>query len=143
MQNVYALDGYSSDEISRLSEIEKNIYGRAYVNRDYETRLKKAEKRVFGAVQSGTFNSRINLLSNVIDSSKQINNYPFIQRGYKRNTPLTILRNTFINRGGVITGFTPPPYPFYSQNQAENNYYNPQIHKKFPPTFRNQRKIKK
>jgi len=136
VQNVYAYDNYSSDALDKLSFIERSLFGSTGSGYDYETRLKNAERKVFGASQSGDFNARINLLSNIIDSSNQNYNYTFSTKGYTTNTPFRIIRNALIQRQGVITGFTPPLYPVYTQNSPERRYYHTRVHKKFPPKNR-------
>ena len=132
-QSVFAHENYSADTINQLASIERSIFGRTDTEYDFETRLKNAERKVFGAVQSGDFDSRINLLTNVLESSNQNYYSSFNSYKVKSNTPLKIIRNALIQRQGVLTGFTPSPYPVNIENQNRKYRYNMRRHKNIPP----------
>lgn len=120
---------FSVYEINKLSALERTIYGRTVRSGDFEKRLNNAEKIVLGNIQSGSVSDRLNYLSAVIDSSnKGYYNFANVQNNKKFNL-LNILANIFLNRQGVITGYTPQIEDYYK----ENNYYSQ--YNNFPSTY--------
>lgn len=123
-------DDFSKENLKKLSLIERNIFGRVSKNTDYNERLNSAEKRVFGSVQSGDIESRINFLGTVVESSRQgYSNYVSVPN-YVIN-PIGIIRNAIVQRQGVLTGFTPPPPPPPANYYNNNLYYNGNV----PPMY--------
>lgn len=134
--NVFAYDDeFSKENIKKLFIIERIIFGKVSKNTDYNARLNAAEKKVFGAVQSGNVEDRINFLGTVAETSNQGYERYVNPPVYTTNNPLGIITNLLIQRQGVLTGFTPP-----LEENYQNNYYRPYYEREYknvPPMYRN------
>ena len=115
---VYSENESSMDDLARA---EKIIFGQYNTRMNPYTRLARAEQTVFGTVQSGDFNSRVNFINQVLDNSNKGKiNY------YNRQNKINRLKyavNDILK--GSMTGYTPQIYI----NTLPNGFYNT-----IPPT---------
>lgn len=106
-------------EIRNLNRAEAMVLGQNNFNVPLETRLAMTEQQLFGSIQSGSLNDRINMVNRVLNNSQnqQIQNYRM------KNRLMNAVRNLTT---GYMTGFTPPVYNNYSNfpNYINNRYYN-------------------
>ena len=113
--------------MAELRRLEQKILRQTYTSDDVENRLARLESVVFGATQSGAFDTRFQRLK--IAMRQNASHQPFCtnQRDfYDAATLPTSARaknilNNFVNGLGTITGFTPPVYDPFSDGGFSNN----------------------
>ncbi len=125
--NVYSLpmdtEYYDLDNLS-LAETRILGYSRNDKNINPYDRLAKVEQKIFGTVQSGDFNSRVNFINKILDNSN-IENSGYISNSYPKTNKLKKIVNDIFN--GSITGYTPPVYNYpnvYRNYPLRRNYKN-------------------
>lgn len=112
--------------ISKLSKLEKKIFGQEFILNNSEDRIERLEQKVFGAVQSGDLNTRIKTLE--IASKNNTNNLD------ENDSKWSFIGGNSMQ--GFPTGITPSISPYY------NNYYNtfnslPVRSRMYNPAYRN------
>lgn len=109
-----------------LERAEATVFGRNNVNQPLETRVALMEQNLFGTIQSGNLNDRINFVNKVLSNSNGYYNmnYP------PKNKLRAALNNLFT---GTMTGFTPTVYP-----NVYSNTYN-----KYPSRYLNNGYVRK
>lgn len=116
-----------SGDFSGLDRLEKQILSQNYNYDSVETRLERLENNMFGAVQSGSLQDRIELLQNASKSYKAYSpnqDYAYNNSYYPYRAPIftgstgsnwkNMLWGNFRNQlTGTPTGFTPAMDPAY------------------------------
>lgn len=96
-----------------LSQTERKILNRDYYGENELDRLERLELELFGTVQQGSYQNRLNLIAR--------------NAGSRRSGVLSALSEIFSLRdfrGGYATGYTPPVYvPSSYSAGSYNNYY--------------------
>ena len=106
-----------------LSELEKNVFEKTYEKEDELSRVSRLEAQVLGAIQQGNINNRVNMLKDVIASSKSQYTSPYgtCYGGYMPQVNSNKgIKNTLSRLGDIFgkgcpTGISPqiPPYDTY------------------------------
>ena len=116
-----------------LTTLEKQIFGRSFSRENPETRIKRLETNLLGAVQSGNLNNRFQTLlttAHHYNENTALNTFSTQQNSGFGNSIRKVF-NTITN-SGYMTGYTPPispygynyPYGFPQQNTYYNNWNN-------------------
>ncbi len=118
---VFAYDyNQNSYALQNLNRAELILFGHNN-NSDPYTRLALAEQRLFGTVQSGNFEQRVNLVNRVLENSRQNPNAYVANNNSNKINKLRYILNDVLN--GQMTGYTPPVY----YNNDPQMYYNTTI----------------
>lgn len=111
----YNTTPYNSYDLQNLNAVEYAVLGRNNTSLSPHARLALTEQRLFGTVQPGNFNNRVNFINQVLSNNNQNN---------LRKNRIKYAINEILN--GTITGYTPPVYtPNMSYNHNLNNYNRP------------------
>jgi len=133
----------SSISSATLSKIEKKVFGRSFIGDNNLNRLSRLEQRVFGAVQRGETNNRVQRLKTA--TQNYANNYAYTPNYYRRSYPAYGYYNNPYNMyapyrpykraklkglfraltGASLTGFTPPASDILAQNGYTNSTIDP------------------
>lgn len=100
-------------EIKNLNRAEAMVLGRNNYNVPIEERLAITEQQLFGSIQSGNINDRINTINKVLNNSRKEQ----IQKYQKKNKILNAVKNLTT---GYMTGYTPPVYNNFNYNSIPN-----------------------
>ncbi|MCD7878484.1 MAG: hypothetical protein LUG16_00960 [Candidatus Gastranaerophilales bacterium] len=111
---------------NQLDDIEYSKYGQIYSNDSLSSRLNRLETDLLGMTQSGSIDSRINMLMNMSENAHNpgaiysYNNYPVKKSTIK--SFFDSVSDTF--SGGTMTGFTPSLHDntFYSGGLYGNGF---------------------
>ena len=127
---------YNLSDLNSLNRAEYFLFGRNNPNLPPQARLAMTEQRLFGTIQHGTFNERVNFVNKVLANSA---NDPFYNANINKIRKTNRIKNALNNvMNGSMTGYTPAiPYgtanfynnrPFYYHNtkipQPMNSYGN-------------------
>ena len=115
---AFAFEYNNSDlDVSNLSKAEISVLGKNNFNLSPMARIALIEQRLFGSIQSGSINDRVNFVNNVIANSNYQNQmaYSANVNNIKKMNKIRYLLHDFLN--GSITGYTP------SVNVPQNFYY--------------------
>lgn len=130
---IGSLAGYC-DLGDKLTDIEYAKYGESFTYESISDRLNRLETDYFGMAQTGDIDSRINMLSTMSRSSKQIavqNPYDAYYTGKQKGKLRTFWDNvtSTFDSTGVMTGYTPSmttnSYNYgYPTNMYRNEFLN-------------------
>lgn len=124
ISNFNQINKYPNLSKNDLSRLESRILNQNFVQNNPQRRIERLEQQMFGAVQSGDLNSRLEALKLASKTYNRTNNYypnTNIKTGWKGIAGN--LGNSLL--GGSMTGFTPPITPYYNTYANGYNNYNP------------------
>lgn len=139
----YDGSAYNPEDVNypKINELEKLIFNNNYSKQPIEYRLARLERSVFGAIQRGNLNDRVDKLASASailnTQNNSLGNY-LTQKvlGTDNGTSATKAKRGLSNLaslllGGQMTGYTPPVTqdPYYNQQ----NYCTPQS--TYPQTY--------
>lgn len=137
ISNFNQMNKYPNISKNSLSKMEMQVFNECFALNNAQRRIERLEEEVFGAVQSGDFDSRYEALKMATKSLKKntnilSNNDPFNSSGFSNMAPKSGWKGIASSMsggmlGGSMTGFTPPISPFYNNysgyNNSNNNLY--------------------
>lgn len=125
ISNFNQINKYPNISKGELSKLETKVLSQSFPQNNPERRIERLEQQIFGAVQSGDFNSRYEALK--MASKTYLKNHNF-NNNYANNVQQNGLQGLMGNWGnaGVMTGFTPPINPYNFSNNY-NGYANPSM----------------
>ncbi|MBQ2644326.1 hypothetical protein IJG14_01970 [bacterium] len=110
---------------SLLGKIENEVFGKNNNHLSPMARLALTEQKLFGSIQPGSFNDRINFINKIIINEKN-NSQAVNISNLQKSQRLKYSLNNFFK--GYMTGYTPPIYvPQNTLNEINNYYHNTKI----------------